>query len=104
MKKYRVIVADRARTMLGTHIKFVTKVSRQAADDTKKRLMAAIRSLTNMPERFPFIDSEFIPRNKYRKMPVENWYLVLYQIKGNIVYVDYIGDCRQDYSWLLLDH
>ena len=40
-------------------------------------------------------------RNKYHKMFVEKWYLILYQIKDQIVYVDYIVDCRQDYRWLV---
>ncbi|MCG2788520.1 MAG: type II toxin-antitoxin system RelE/ParE family toxin, partial [Actinomycetia bacterium] len=36
-----------------------------------------------------------------RKMLICKRYLLIYQIKGNIVYVDYIVDCRQDYEWLL---
>ena len=28
-------------------------------------------------------------------------YLLIYQIKDNTVYVDYVPDCRQDYKWLL---
>ncbi len=31
-------------------------------------------------------------------MFVEKRYLVLYQIKDQTVYVEYIVDCRQDYS------
>lgn len=61
--------------------------------------MDAIRSLKEMPERFPFLEAEFIPYNKYHKMFVEKWYLILYQIKDQTVYVDYIVDCRQDYGW-----
>jgi hypothetical protein len=62
--------------------------------------MDAIRSLAIMPERFPFLTAEFIPLNKYHKMFVKKYYLVLYQIKDQTVYVDYIADCRQDYGWL----
>ena len=29
------------------------------------------------------------------------WYLVLYQIQDDTVYVKYILDCRKDYSWLI---
>jgi len=54
-----------------------------------------------MPERFPFLKAEFIPPNKYHKIFVAKCYLVLYQIKGQTVYVDYIIDCRQDYGWLM---
>lgn len=63
--------------------------------------MDAIRSLSTMPERLSFLNGEFIPLNKYHKMFVEKWYLVLCQIKDQTVYVDYIVDCRQDYSWLV---
>lgn len=36
-----------------------------------------------------------------RKMFIEKWYLILYQIQDDTVYVDYILDCRKDYSWLI---
>ena len=101
MEQYKVIVADRAKTMLGTHIKFLTQVNPAAARDVKTRLLTAIRSLSHMPERFPYLDEEFVPRGKYHKLFVDNWYLILYQIKGMTVYVDYIVDCRQDYGWLI---
>jgi hypothetical protein len=64
-------------------------------------LIRAFHPLETMPERFPFFDEEYIPKNQYHKMFVEKWYLVLYQIKGQTVYIDYIIDCRQDYRWLL---
>jgi plasmid stabilization system protein ParE len=79
----------------------VARVSPAAAREIKTRLLASIRSLADMPERYPFLDEEHIPRGKYRKMLVESRYLVLYQIKGRTVYVDYILDCRQDYGWLI---
>ena len=101
MQQYKVIVADRAKTMLGAHIKFLAGVSPPAARTTTNKLLAAIKSLDNMPERFPFFESDFVPRNKYRKMFVERWYLILYQVTTNTVYVDYILDCRQDYGWLV---
>ncbi|MFD0960037.1 type II toxin-antitoxin system RelE/ParE family toxin [Paenibacillus chungangensis] len=73
----------------------------EAARNTKNELISAMRSLTLMPERYPFLDAEFIPPNKYHNMLVEKWYLVLYQIQDDIVYVDDIVDCRQDYRWLV---
>ena len=72
-----------------------------AAHQTKNEIMGAIRSLSIMPERFPFLNTDFIPLNKYHKMLIEKWYLILYQIKDQTVYVDYIVDCRQDYGWLV---
>ena len=100
-KTYRVIVSDRAKQMLGTHIRFLAQVSKEVAIGKKKALIAAMRSLEHMPQRFPFFEEAYIPPNKYHRMFVERWYLVLYQIRDETVYVDYILDCRKDYSWLI---
>lgn len=99
--QYKVIVSERARQMLAGHVRFPAQKSPDAARRTKNELMNAIRSLSTMPERFPFLNAEFIPLNKYHKIFVEKWYLILYQIKDQTVYVDYIVDCRQDYGWLI---
>ena len=100
-KKYKVIVSDRAKRMLGTHIRFMAQVNKDAAKTKKQELMEAMRSLERMSQRFPFFEEAYIPTNKYHKMLVSKWYLVLYQIQDDTVYVDYILDCRKDYSWLI---
>lgn len=99
--KYKVIVSHRAKEMLGMHIRFMAQVNRLAAKKLKERLIAELRSLENMPHRYPFFNEEYIPANKYRKLYVENRYLVLYQIKDATVYVDWIIDCRKDYPGLI---
>ena len=99
--QYKVIVSDRARQMLAGHVRFLAQKSPSATRKIKNDLMDAIRSLAAMPERFPFLDAEFIPFNKYHKLFVEKWYLILYQIKDQTVYVDYIVDCRKDYGWFV---
>jgi plasmid stabilization system protein ParE len=99
--KYHIIISERAKEMLGIHIRFLAQVNKAAASKLKNRLVAEIRSLQTMPQRFPFFNEDYIPANKYHKLYVENWYLVLYQIKDDTVYVDWILDCRQDYPWLL---
>ena len=45
-KAYRVIVSDRAKRMLGTHIRFLAQVNPQAATAKKKELLSAMRSLS----------------------------------------------------------
>lgn len=100
-KRYKVIVSDRAKQMLGAHFRFMAQVNKEAAAAKKKELITAMRSLEHMPQRFPFFEESYIPPNKYHKMFAEKWYLVLYQIKDHAVYVDYILDCRKDYSWLI---
>ena len=53
-KKYKVIVSDRAKRMLGTHIRFMAQVNKDTAKAKKKELMEAMRSLERMPQHFPF--------------------------------------------------
>ena len=100
-RKYKVMVSDRAKRMLGTHIRFMAQVSKEAAAAKKKELMSAMRSLSQMPQRLPFFEEMYITPNKYHKMFVEKWYLILYQIQDDTVYVEYILDCRKNYSWLI---
>lgn len=64
-KKYKVIVSDRAKRMLGTHIRFMAQVNKDAVKTKKQELMEAMRSLECMPQRFPFFEEAYIPTNKY---------------------------------------
>ena len=99
--QYKVIISERAKEMLGMYIRFLAQVNKTAANKLKNRLIDEIRALQEMPQRYPFFNENYIPANKYHKLYVENWFLVLYQIKDDTVYVDWIVDCRQDYQWLL---
>jgi plasmid stabilization system protein ParE len=98
---YEVIISDEAKLQIGQHIAFIAKVNADAAVKTKERILKIIRSLEENPERYPFFDVPYIQPNKYHKCFVEKWYLILYQIKDNCVYVDYVIDCRKDYQWLV---
>lgn len=100
-KKYKVIVSDRAKRMLGAHIRFMAQVNKDAVSIKKKEIITAIRALNHMPQRFPFFEEAHIPPNKYHKMFIEKWYLILYQIQDDTVYVEYIVECRKDYNWLI---
>jgi Plasmid stabilisation system protein. len=101
MLDHKIEVSDRARQMLTAHVRFLAEVNVKAAEKVRTEVMAGIRSLKSMPERGPFLVGDFIPPNKYHKLFIENWYLILYQIRNQTVYIEYIIDCRQDYSWLL---
>ena len=100
-KQYKVIISDKARRMLASHIPFMAQVNKEAEKAKKNGIMNAMRSLKQMPQRFPFFNEPYITPNKYRKMFVQKWYIVLYQIKDDTVYIDYIIDCRKDYTWLM---
>ena len=97
----KVIVSDRAKKMLGAHIRFLAQVNKESAAAKKNEIMAAWGSLRQMPQRIPFFEEPYITPNKYHRMFIEKWYLVLYQIQDDTVYVEYILDCRRNYSWLV---
>ena len=101
MNPYEVIVSDEARRQLGECVLFLARKDIDAAERLRQRLVESIRSLTHMPTRFPFFDEPYIPKDRYHKMFVEKYYLILYQIRDDRVYVDYVIDCRRDYQWLL---
>ena len=101
MQNYKIIISPEATDMLKEHIAFIANVDKKAAKNIKNQIVKAIKDLNNMPNRFPFFNELYIPQNKYHKMFIEKWYLVLYQIKDDTVYIDYILDCRQDYQWLI---
>lgn len=100
-QQYKVIISDRARRMLASHIRFMAQVNKETAKAMKNEIMSAMRSLNQISQRFPFFNESYITPNKYRKMFIQKWYIVLYQIKDDTVYVDYIIDCRKDYAWLM---
>lgn len=100
-KEYKVVISQKAREMLGIHIRFLAQVNKKAAVEKKKEILSALRSLSQMPQRFPFFEEAYITPNKYHKMYIPKWFIALYQIQDDTAYVDYLLDCRQDYSWLL---
>ena len=100
MRKLEVKISGEARRMLMDHVFFLANVNQTAAETLRADMIANIQSLENFPERFPYLEPDN-RKNPYRKMFVPKWYLVLYIIERDQVFVDYVLDCRQDYRWLL---
>jgi hypothetical protein len=100
-EQYKVIVSDRAKDMLMQHVRFVAQINLQAANKLRAEIIEAVKSLESFPERNSWLSDPVLLENKYRKMIISRRYLLIYQIKGNVVFIDYILDCRQDYKWLL---
>ena len=101
MKQYKVILSQKSMDSIAGIVLYIAEENLQAARNVKNTILGVIRSLQTMPERAPFLVGEFIPYNKYRKLVVLRRYLIIYQIKDNVVYVDYVVDCKQDYEWLV---
>lgn len=98
---YKVVISERARQMLSVHIRVLAQVHKMAATQMIERFNKSLRSLQTMPQKYPFLNDDHIPPNRYHKMNMETWLLVLFQIKDDTVYVEHVLDCRKDYEWLL---
>ena len=92
---YEIKVSQVARDQMYSHVSFLSNVSEEASLSLKKTFVESIKSLEKHPERFSFYDNFAIPLERYRKMLVSPYYLVLYEVASKVVYVDYIIDTRQ---------
>lgn len=98
--KYTVVISDAATQMLVSHAAFLAKVSPAAAQRLVDEFQQAASSLEDMPLRCPWLTGDYIPAHTYRYILFEKRYMGIYQIVDDTVYLDYVLDCRQDYSWL----
>jgi hypothetical protein len=80
--------------MLDCHVEFLARVNIVSAQKTTDQILKDIESLKELPERFPFYDNPFIPEKRYRKLTSSKRYLIIYEVGEDVVYVDYILDCR----------
>jgi plasmid stabilization system protein ParE len=100
-KRYQVVISERAAEMLVQSTRFLAQASIQAAEKLRTDITEAVKSLQEFPERGSWLADPLLPANKYRKLIIDKRYLLIYQIRDDTVYIDYIVDCRQDYSWLV---
>lgn len=100
-EKFEVTVSDAALAMLDAHVDFLAGVSKSAATKLVDEILGDIETLSENPQRYPAYENQFITEPRYRKMLCAKRYLVIYEVSENMVFVDYIVDCRQDYEWLI---
>jgi len=102
-REYRIVVDPAANDKMYDHFEFLAQYSEQAAGKLLDGLVTDINSLEFMPYRNPVFDRPYLPRGKYRYMLSCDRYRIIYQIEGDIVFVDDIQDCRQSDGKSLLD-
>ena len=101
-KVYNVIIQTPASEMLVSHAQFLAQVSETAAERLADEFFIKANSLEHMPERCPWLSGYSITEKKYRKLIVENYYMLIFQVVGDNVYIDAVVNCRSEYHWLLL--
>jgi len=94
--EYEIIISEDALSMLDYHAQFLAKVNQNAAIKLIDQILSDIETLSSLPERCPFYDNPFIPKDRYRMLLSCKRYLIIYEITKNTIFVDYIVDCRQN--------
>ena len=62
MEAYNTIISNETQRQLGNCILFIAKENPEAAQRLRERLVSSIRSLEQMPARYPFLMSRiFLP-------------------------------------------
>ena len=96
-ESYRVVVSKRAAQQLVEHAAFAARLDEKLAH----KLVSDFRQAAVSLERFPFRNPVLVMIEKYRKLIFDKYHILLYQVKDQVVYVEYVIDGRQDYQWLL---
>ena len=100
-REYKVVITETAWEQLIEHARFLANVSMSAANRLVDGFVEAADTLKYMPERCAWLENDAIPFQKYRKLLFGKRCMLLFQIRGDTVYVSAAVDCRQDYGWLL---
>jgi len=99
--EYDVKITDTAWEQLLEHARFLVNVSENAASNLVDDLIEKTGTLKQMPERCPWLSHDNVPFQKYRKLFIGKYHLALFEIRGSIVYITAVVDCRQEYTMLL---
>lgn len=100
-KQYKVEISEKAKRGLAKIVTYNAIENIGYARKLKQEIIASIKTLEQIPERCPFFEGEFIPYNKYHKLIISRHFIALYILQDEIVRIEYIIDCRQDYQWLI---
>jgi plasmid stabilization system protein ParE len=101
LRHYRVKVSPHATREFVQLSCFTARLSVYLTNKFLADYNAAIASLRRLPYRNPLLHSKVLEDGGYRKMVFGKWYLLIYRIDGDTVYVNHVLDGRQDHSWLL---
>lgn len=89
----KILISKNAKTDLYLHHFYKQKYSALAAEKFFKDFNSAINSLSLFPYMYPKISDN----NSYRKVLFNKRYLMIYLIENDIVYIDSIINCKQNY-------
>ena len=100
-RQFKVVIEQKVFDDILVLYSYVCQDSISEAAHVRDALLAAIRSLADFPERYPYFVGETVSAGRFRKMVVLGRFLVFYRVCGEEVYIIRVIDGKQDYKWLL---
>ncbi|MEN6351579.1 MAG: type II toxin-antitoxin system RelE/ParE family toxin [Syntrophomonas sp.] len=100
MGRYKIRIYSHAKTDLKDIVSYLNTLSPQAAVRYYDLIVEKIGSLSEMPERCPFVRDVALKAKDYRYLIVEN-YIVFFVIKSDTIQIRRIIFGRRNYEWLL---
>ncbi|KJS21000.1 MAG: RelE/StbE family addiction module toxin [Clostridiaceae bacterium BRH_c20a] len=100
MGKYKVRIYSHAKTDLKDVVSYLNTLSPQAAIKYYDLIIERISSLSEMPERCPFVRDVALKAKGYRYLIAES-YIVFFVIKSDTVQIRRIIYGKRNYEWLL---
>lgn len=99
MSKFKLIVSQVAdETMIG-HAVFLAQVNEKNAENFIREYSKALKSIMKMPASFPDFNEPEI-EDGYKKSLFFGRYLILFKVVEDLIYVDYVVDCKQNRTLL----
>lgn len=100
MGKYKVRIYSHAKADLKDVVSYLNTLSPQAAIKYYDLIIERISSLSEMPERCPFVRDVALKAKGYRYLIAES-YIVFFVIKSDTVQIRRIIYGKRSYEWLL---
>ena len=102
MKQYKIEWSNKARTDLQNHFSFILNVSYDAAKAFADIMYKSISLLESFPQRFPIFEmGKMISHLEFRKLVVNNRYIVIYAISNDSIKICRILDARKKFETLI---
>jgi len=100
MGKYKIRIYSHAKTDLKDIVSYLNTLSPQSAIRYYDLIVEKIGSLSEMPNRCPFVRDVALKAKGYRYLIVES-YIVFFVIKLETVQIRRIIYGKRNYEWLL---
>lgn len=89
----KILISNKAKLDLYLHSFYKRKYSKSSSKKFFEDFNSSIQSLSLFPYMYPKISAN----NSYRKVLFNKKYLIIYLIENDIIYIDSIINCKQNY-------